>query len=305
MQRFRIGIGGIAVLSGLFFGIGRYIVNAQTADDLDWPWCYGQMWFRGLDPYLCVSTDPRTGHVWPGNPLTTMYAILPFTLLPRGLMAAVVVGSSVALLVYALISSSKPYHLLTLLSVPFWCAFRLAQWSPLMVAVAMLPCLIPLTLAKPQIGFPIFLRHFTWRRAILCTILLALTFVDDPTWPLRWWPQTRTYDGIIPLLTLPGLPLLALLARRRDPDAWFVLLCACMPQRVFYDAFILACALQTRREVFIWTISTWAVAIGFFFPSQWDPIFVAACYWPLVYCILRRAPAQQAEHAEQRISTCT
>jgi len=290
---------GLASLAGLCLGIGRYIVNSQTADDLDWPWCYGQMWFHGLDPYLCILREPGTGRVWPGNPLTAMYAVLPFTLLPRGLMAAGVVGISTALLIYALLSSNALHRLLVLLSVPFWYAFRLAQWSPLMVAVALMPWLMPLTLAKPQIGFPIFLRHFTWRRAALCTICLALTFVGDPTWPLRWWPQTRTYEGIIPLLTLPGLPILAVLMRRRDPDAWFVLLCACLPQRIFYDAFILACVPQTRREVILWTVGTWMVAVGFIFPSYWTSIFVAACYWPLVYCILKRSPAQQIEGASQ------
>jgi len=134
----------------------------------------------------------------------------------------------------------------------------------LLLAVALLPALLPLTLVKPHIGLPIALTRLTWRRALACAVFGLATFAIMPDWPLRWLRLVGGFNGYIPLLTLPGVLLLLALLRWRDLDARYLLLCAIIPQRALYDAPILAAALRTRTEMMVWVLVTWL-------------------YWPLVY----------------------
>src|SRR3989442_129691 len=67
--------------------------------------------------------------------------------------------------------------------------------------------------------------------------------------PLLWMGPLGCYEHFIPLLVLPG-PLLALaLWRYRDRDAILLLLAAIMPQRWFFDSFILWLIPKSRREI--------------------------------------------------------
>src|SRR5207237_4022410 len=122
-------------------------------------------------------------------------------------------------------------------------------WSPLIVASAFFPLLLPVTMIKPQIGLPVALTHLTRRGVIACAVVLLLSLVVMPRWPLLWVGQLGYYEHFIPLLVLPG-PLLALaLWRYRDRDAIFLLLAAIMPEGWFFDAFILWLLPKSRCEI--------------------------------------------------------
>jgi hypothetical protein len=121
-----------------------------------------------------------------------------------------------------------------------------------------LPILLPLTLAKPQLGIPIALTRLTWRRALWCGVWLALTFVLDPTWLWRWWPQARSYDGIIPLLVLPLGPVLLLALRWwRQRTMIELVVLAMMPQRFFYDPLLLSLMPETPLRLVIQLACGW------------------------------------------------
>src|SRR5437879_4735485 len=116
-------------------------------------------------------------------------------------------------------------------------------------------CLCIFTLAPGTSTGPSGLPRTCWRTAILtpdqCSCILSPLVM--PGWPWLWAGHFYLCYRFVPLLIVPG-PLLALaLLRYRDRDALLLLLAALMPQRWFYDTFILWLIPKTRREI-IWTI---------------------------------------------------
>ena len=98
------------------------------------------------------------------------------------------------------------------------------QWSPIIAASAFFPLLLPVTMAKPQIGLPVFLTRLSRRGLLACVAVALLSLAVMPNWPLLWLRQTGNYEHFIPLLVLPGPLLLLALLRYRERDAWLLLL---------------------------------------------------------------------------------
>ena len=141
------------------------------------------------------------------------------------------------------------HHLLMFLAYPYWAGMFTAQWTPLIMASAFFWWLTPVALAKPQIGLPVALSRSGRNGALACLVILVISVAVMPHWFGLWLAQTRNYLRFVPLLVLPG-PLLALaLLRYRDRNAWLLFLAACMPQRWFYDPFILWLIPKTRRHI--------------------------------------------------------
>jgi len=252
----------IAVAVGLIIGMIRLPI---PFNDMKWPLCYARQLLRGADPYAPVCQLTEFGIPLPANPLTTGLLALPFAVLFNDQVAtAVMLGLSYALVTWALLGHIGWGGLLVLVSHPSTQAVVFAQWSPLLLAVALIPSLLPLTLIKPHIGLPIAATRMTRWRALGCALFAAVAFAIDPTWLLRWLPLTRTYGGYIPFLTIPGVLLAAVLWRRRTslagPDIRYFVLCACMPQKDA-DALILAALFRTRNEALVWTVCSWALFV--------------------------------------------
>src|SRR5690348_17450060 len=108
-------------------------------------------------------------------PLTAMLFAIPFVRLLPDVAAAVFFGASSALLAFGL-SRDGYTRLLVFLAYPYWAALLTAQWSPLIMASAFFPILLPVTLSKPQVGLPVALTYLTRRGAIACCVwgLLSL-----------------------------------------------------------------------------------------------------------------------------------
>ena len=97
-------------------------------------------------------------------------------------------------------------------------------------------------------------------------------------------------------MVLPGPLLLLALLRYRDRDAWLLFLSALMPQRWFFDSFILWLIPKSRRQM-VWTVFfSWGAGIwrwyhtphSFTQVGRWTVIF---CYLPmLAVVLLREAP---------------
>jgi hypothetical protein len=275
---------------GLVMAAARFAYAPTTPNDLFMSLCPARELLAGRDPYgdVCIILNPATGHPWPTNPLTAALVVLPLAWLPWGLAAALVVG------LVAAIREGDPARLVVFLSFPYLFGFCWAQWTPLTVAVALSPTLLPLALVKPHIGLPILLTHLTWRRTLACAAFGLLTLALDPTWPLRWLEQTRGFDGVVPALTLAGLLLPLLVLRWRDPDARFILLAACVPQRFFHDAFVLAAVPRNRREAILWTASTWLIGLAVVLPISIYVLYFIVTYWSaLALVLLRRRDVPQ------------
>ncbi len=225
-------------------------------------------------------------------PLAAAFFALPFLRLPPEIAAGLFYGLSSALLAYGLTRDGYR-RLLIFLAYPYWAGILTVQWSPTVAAGAFFPLLLPATLAKPQIGLPVLLTHASRRGLLLCLLLLLLSLAAMPTWPRVWLVQAGHYQYFIPLLVMPGLLLALALRRYRNRDAILLLLAACMPQRWFFDAFILWLIPKSRREI-VWTVFfSWGAGIWrwYRFPHTFHEvgrIAVIFLYLPMLAVVLFR-----------------
>lgn len=225
-------------------------------------------------------------------PLTAGLIALPFVRLQPEIAAGLFYGISSAALAFGL--TRYGYRgLLIFLAYPYWAGLLTVQWSPVIAASAFFPLLLPVTMAKPQIGLPVFLTRLSRRGLFACMIVAALSLMVMPRWPLLWIGQLGHYEHFIPLLVLPGPLLLLALWRYRDRDAILLLLAACMPQRWFFDSFILWLIPRSRREI-VWTVFfSWGAGLwrwyhaphSFTEVGRWTVFFI---YLPMLAVVLRR-----------------
>jgi hypothetical protein len=201
-------------------------------------------------------------------------------------------GISSALLAFGL--TRRSYRgLMIFLAYPYWAGLLTVQWSPLIAASAFFPSLLPATLTKPQIGLPVFFTRASRRGIVACFFVGALSLAVMPRWPLLWIAQMGHYEHFVPLLVLPGPLLLLALLLYRDRDAILLFLAACMPQRWFFDSFILWLIPKSRREILATVFLSWGAGIwrwyhvphSFNEVGRWAVIFL---YLPMLVVVLSR-----------------
>lgn len=278
------------------------------AYDFNWALYPAREFLAGRNPY----THMPPGAI--GYPMTAVLLALPFTWLPDPLAAGLFFGISSALLALGL--TREGYHrLFVFLAYPYWAGVLTAQWAPLVMAGAFFPVLLALTTMKPQIGLPVFLTHLSKRGILACTIVVGITFVVMPAWSKYWLAQAVGYEHFIPIVIFPGPLLLLALLRWRQRGSWLLLLSAMMPQRWFYDAFILWLIPRSRREILYTALFSWGAGIWRWyhvprtFPEagRWAVIFLYAPM--LLVLLLRPDPSTQALASEDQVpmsadSTC-
>jgi hypothetical protein len=231
-------------------------------------------------------------------PLTAALFGLPFVWMRPEIAGGLFYGISSALLAFG-VSREGYNRLLIFLAYPYWAGLLAVQWSALIFASAFFPLLLPATLAKPQIGLPVALTRLSRRGVVACLALFLLSLTVMPRWPWLWLAQARHYERFIPLLVFPG-PLLALaVLRYRTRDAWFLLLTAAMPQRWFFDAFILWLIPKSRREILFTEALSWVAGIWrwYHIPHSFTEVgrfTIAFIYLPMLAVILLR-PAASTE----------
>lgn len=285
-MRGRIGISAaIGLASGIFcwFLMKHF---RQGAADFGWAIHLAERLLARQNPY----DTPLEQY-----PLTAALFGLPFVRLPREVAAGLFWGLSSGLLAFGLARGSYT-RLLIFLAYPYWAGILTVQWSPIIAASAFLPWLLPATMAKPQVGIPIFLTRFSRYGLWSCIAVGLASLVVLPSWPLLWWTQARNYQHFIPLLVLPGPLILAALFRYRDRDTFLLLLSALMPQRWFFDSFILWLIPESRREI-VWTVFlSWGAGLwrwyhpphSFTEVGRWTVLFF---YLPMLAVILLRRAA--------------
>lgn len=222
--------------------------------DFEWSYRAARALLSGQNPYL--NTPP--GAI--PYPLPAALVALPFVPFPAEIAAAIFFGISSGLLALGLIRES-PERLFIFFAYPYWAALITAQWTPLIMCAAFFPLALAFCMAKPHTGAPIALTHLSRTGLIAAAVLLLASFAFRPHWPLEWIPQIRAYRYFVPLLVIPG-PLLALALRRwRDRDAWLLFLACILPQRWFYDSFILWLIPKTRRSIMATVACSWVAGI--------------------------------------------
>jgi hypothetical protein len=286
LMRLRITISaGIGLLTGIFcFFLMQHF--HQDAADFRWALHLAHGLLTRHNPY----DTPLEQYPAPAG----IFAI-PFLPLRRELAAATFWGISSFLLALGLTRQGYK-RLLVFLAYPYWAGILTVQWSPIIAASSFFPLLLPLTMAKPQVGLPVFLTRLSRRGVLACTVVGIASVAIMPRWPLVWLRQTGNYQHFIPLVVFPGPLLVLALWRYRDRDAALLFLSALMPQRWFFDSFILWLIPKSRREI-VWTVFfSWGAGIwrwyhiphSFHEVGRWTVILF---YLPmLVVVLLRPAP---------------
>ncbi|HYL12097.1 MAG TPA: hypothetical protein VEV41_03630 [Terriglobales bacterium] len=270
----------ISTVSGVFCW---YLLHRfhQGAADFQWAIRGAQHLLKHSNPY----DTPLEQY-----PMTAALFGVPFVRLAGDVAAGIFFGISSGLLAFGLTRDGYT-RLLVFLAFPYWAAMLTAQWSPLIMASAFFPLLLPVTLAKPQVGLPVAVTHLTRKGVVACAIWCALSLVLMPKWPLLWWKQLGNYQHFIPLLVRPGPLLLLALLRYRTRDAWLLVVSAMMPQRYFFDSLILWLIPKSRRELLGTVALSWGAGIwrwyhmptSFHQLGRWTVLFI---YLPMLVVVL-------------------
>jgi hypothetical protein len=223
-------------------------------------------------------------------PVTAAVFALPFLRLPPEAAAGIFWGASSFFLALGLTRGG--YHrLLVFLAYPYWAGMLAVQWSPIIAASAFFPFLLPVTLAKPQVGLPVLLTRMTRRGVLACGVFLLLTLVWMPEWPLLWFYQWGHYPHFVPLLIFPGPVLVLALIRYRDRDALLLFLSALVPQRWFFDSLTLWLIPRTRKQILGTAAISWGAGIWRWYHipqsmtqvGRWTVLFL---YLPMLAAVL-------------------
>jgi len=260
--------------------------------DFNWPYHAAQALLAGENPYAHTPAGAVP------YPLPAAIIALPFAAFPPELAGALFFGLSSALLAFGLIRQ-HPDRLLIFLAYPYWAALMTAQWTPLIMSAAFFPLAFAFCAVKPQIGAPMALTHLSRKGLLAAAVLLLASFALMPRWPLEWIPQLHGYQHFVPLLIVPGPVLAFVLWRWRDRDARLLFLACVLPQRWFYDSFLLWLIPKTRRSILATVACSWVVGLWrwYHIPHNIQQVglwCVLGFYLPMLVVILVRGPHKDA-----------
>ena len=279
----------IGISSGFYcwFMLAHFHLGAA---DFHWAIALAQSLLEHKNPYSVP---------WQLYPLPAALFGLPFVAIRPEIAGGVFYGISSALLAFC-ITRYGYQRLIIFLAYPFWAGILVAQWTPLIMASAFIPYLWPSILVKPQLGLPIAVAYRNRRGILICILVGLVSLIIMPHWPAYWIRTFGSYRHFFPLLILPGPLLLLAFIRYRDRDAIFLMLAAVMPQRWFYDAFILWLIPKTKREIAYTVFLSWGMGILRWYTmnytltqiGRWMVIFA---YLPMLAVVLMRTPKSCSE----------
>lgn len=290
----------IGVVSG-FICHFTLVRRGVLAGDFTWTWRAARMLLAHQDPYRLI----QAGGVYPFDdrlnyPLPAAIVSLPFAPFPPVLAGALFVGCSAALLAWAV--TREDYHWLPLfLSAPFLKVLLAPQWSPLLVAAALIPALQFMLVAKPNEGLAMFAYRPTWWGVGLGAAMLLVSLMILPAWPLEWLYNLRHAPqyGAPAFFFLGPLLLLAAL-RWRTPEGRMLLVYAIVPQRLLaYDQLGLCLIPRRWWSSLLFAVVSWPALVAWVSPPALgypkssvfeltDLLTMCCIYLPALYMVLRR-----------------
>lgn len=275
-------------------------VGVVGISDFDNWWYAARAMAQGGNPYSVVG--PGHAFDWPYPmfyPLPALFVVLPFAILPVGAAAAVFSGVSAFLLTCALLRDA-PHRLAAVASYSFFFAVAISQWSPLLIAAALLPWLGALLVAKPSIGLALWLYRPRWQSAAIGFVLVLISLGVRPGWPGEWLATLKAADHMAPPVAHLGGPLILLaLLRWRRPEARLLIAMACIPHTtLLYEDLPLFLIPSSWRQsillaVLTWTaqgVNVWLGPYGALIDQTktGGTVSVALCYLPCLLMVLSR-----------------
>ena len=275
-------------------------VGVVGHSDLDQLWFGARALLRGANPYDAVG--PGQAFDWPYPlfyPLPAIIVALPFATLSVAMASVVFSGLSAALLIYTFARDAS-YRLAAAVSFSFLFAVTISQWSPLLIAAALLPGLGFLLVAKPTIGLALWIYRPRWQSAAAAALFALFSIAVRPSWPGEWLAVLGAGDHITaPIAHLGGPFILLALLRWRRPEARLLVALACVPHTtLLYEALPLFLIPSSWPQSIALAALTWvAQAVDLWlgpYPTLADQtrtaaaVSVALCYLPCLLMVLRR-----------------
>jgi hypothetical protein len=192
------------------------------------------------------------------------------------------------------VARTDPDRFPLFLSAPFFLALSLGQWSPLLVAAALLPALAPLIVAKPNLGAAVWLAAPRFWPLAGGAAIVAISLVVMPEWPAAWLANVSgREEKVVPVLHPGGVVLLLALIAWRRPEARLLAVLSVVPQALlFYDQLLLWLVPRSRRQSIALSLASlvlflawrWSLAPGDFEVRRAIPY--AFALYPLALSIL-------------------
>jgi hypothetical protein len=256
-------IAGLALIAGLVSGFIcwlAYRLPPASTSDFELVWAGGRALLSGADPYAVVPSATTGYPLY--YPLTAVVLGVPFAALPLDwarILWALLSGAAFA---WAALRYGRGLPA-ALLSANFLNAIIQGQWSPLLIAAAIVPPLSWLLAAKPSIGAALF-AAFPSRRAVIAgLVLVAISLAISPAWPVRWAESIRATVHVSPVRSPGGVILLLALVRWRRPEARLLAVLACVPQIIgLYDTLPLFLIPRTRWQGYALAGLSYIAAFG-------------------------------------------
>jgi len=228
--------------------------------DIGLPIVAMRMLMDGQSPYSLIL---REGAVTL-YPFTTSVVLSPFLLLPVKFWAPIFTGLGTGFLSAGILFKGRPWQLLALVTPCYLSTIHSVQWSPFLAASLLLPFLLPLATAKPQIGIVLILcGRWTSVSVGLASSIVIISLSVFPNWPLEWISQGNLdlYLGKSPLTVLPGFLLLSAGILWRNPRARLVFAMSIVQQRYYYDQLLIFLVPRSMSQMLFLVSASWG---GFF-----------------------------------------
>ena len=231
------------------------------------PGDFAQTWYAarallaGQDPYRLIGPGRALEFDFEFRyPLPAAVVAIPFAPLPRDVASGLFIGLGLACLAWILMRHGHA-PLIGLVSAGVASAINSVQWSPVLAAATILTPLSILLVAKPTIGFAMFVARPSWWAIGGGVFMVAASFIAQPEWLAAWRAATSNHVGISALALHPGgaLGLLALLKWRR-PEARMLAALICVPMAPFlYETVPLLLIPRTWWEATLVVLASYGV----------------------------------------------
>jgi hypothetical protein len=280
----------LPVLVAVYAGIACLIAQSgQAVREVDWVyfWTAGHALASGNNPYHAVDALASYPLYYPGPAIVVL---APFGLVSARFgwfLFALVSGYAFGL---AGIRYGRGLPAAAL-SACFLEAMAYGQWTPLLVAAAVIPGLGFLFAAKPTVGVALFAFR-PHRVALVGTLVLTLiSLLVMPYWPAEWWTALgRNRQYAAPVLRPWGWLLLLAALRWRTAEGRLLLLLSLIPQTT---------ALHGALPLFLVPENRWqayGLAVASFVAAVWQALILPPTgirladgltqRWPILFLLL-------------------
>lgn len=304
-DRWRLPLAG-AVL-GAVAALGYHLVPQVPPDFRQW-WTAGRAILAGVNPYTVIH-PPAFAYPW-FYPLPAGLVVLPVAWLP--LVLAHVAWSAAGGFALGLAANRRPGLGPALVSLPFLTAAGEGHWSPFLLAACAVPALECLWVAKPSVGLAYFAGYGSRQAVVACTLLVALSLVILPRWPLDWLATLHGTVSVPPITRPGGFLLLLGFLRWRTPEGRLLGMLALVPQTtVPYEVLAVFCCARSKRDGYVLAVLSAVAVTGHYLvsgipltvPEQartvW-PWLLGCCYLPALWMVCRPVPTPTDDHADAR-----